>query len=220
MTLSSSSLQNGHRMCVWFRSAHSHATARQPVACVVDCYAPHVGSNDLVEPPLSLSRHSRDHGPILYLGSVYNAIRCVSNKFGARRRISAGKGYKSLPHGAPLAEFVHDGLRLVGSSLAGEETCITAPELNLAFESGARSRHLLSVDHVFLTHGPWITPQGLPTTSPSGMFIDNRPGNLYVPRCWSSRCAGFSASGPILTGTSRGERPPVQPGRTCRCGAT
>ena len=83
---------------------------------------------------------------------------------------------------APLAEFTYDGLRLLGSSLAGEESFIVAPELNLAFDVGRAQRELLSVDHVFLTHGHMDHAAGIAYYFSQRMFIDNPPGHLYLPR--------------------------------------
>jgi ribonuclease Z len=83
--------------------------------------------------------------------------------------------------GAPLAEFEHGGIRLVGSSLAGEETFIVAPELNLAFDVGRAQRELLSVDHVFLSHGHMDHAAGIAYYFSQRMFIDNQPGHLYLP---------------------------------------
>ncbi len=84
--------------------------------------------------------------------------------------------------GAPLAEFVHENLRLVGSSLAGEETYVVAPELNLGFDVGRAQRELLGIDHVFLTHGHMDHAAGIAYYFSQRMFIDNPPGHLYVPR--------------------------------------
>lgn len=83
--------------------------------------------------------------------------------------------------GAPLAEFCHHDLRLVGSSLAGEETFIVAPELNLAFDMGRAQREILGVDHVFLTHGHMDHAAGIAYYFSQRMFIDNQPGYLYAP---------------------------------------
>ena len=83
---------------------------------------------------------------------------------------------------APLAEFVHENLRLLGSSLAGEETYIVAPELNLAFDIGRAQREILAVDHVFLTHGHMDHAAGMAYYFSQRMFVDNQPGHLYVPR--------------------------------------
>lgn len=83
---------------------------------------------------------------------------------------------------APLAEFVYENLRLLGSSLAGEETFIVAPELNLAFDIGRAQRETLAVDHIFLTHGHMDHAAGIAYYFSQRMFVDNQPGHLYVPR--------------------------------------
>ncbi len=81
----------------------------------------------------------------------------------------------------PIAEFTHGGVHLVGSSLAGEESYVVAPELNLAFDVGRAQRDLLAVDHVFLTHGHMDHAAGIAYYFSQRMFLDNAPGHLYVP---------------------------------------
>jgi ribonuclease Z len=81
----------------------------------------------------------------------------------------------------PLAEFVHGGLRLIGSSLAGEETVVIAPELNLAFDFGRAPREIVAIDHVFLTHGHMDHAAGVAYYFAQRMFVDNPPGHLYMP---------------------------------------
>ncbi|MCK4341573.1 MAG: MBL fold metallo-hydrolase [Phycisphaerae bacterium] len=82
---------------------------------------------------------------------------------------------------APLAEFVHGNIRLLGSSLAGEETYIVAPELNLAFDIGRAQRETLGVDHILLSHGHMDHAAGIAYYFSQRMFIDNQPGHLYAP---------------------------------------
>ncbi|MFH1746460.1 MAG: MBL fold metallo-hydrolase [Planctomycetota bacterium] len=81
----------------------------------------------------------------------------------------------------PVAEILHDGIRLLGFSLAGEETYFVAPELNLAFDVGRCQRHVLAVDHVFLTHGHMDHAAGIAYYFSQRMFIDNAPGHVYAP---------------------------------------
>lgn len=81
----------------------------------------------------------------------------------------------------PIAQLEHGNVRLLGSSLAGEETFIVAPELNLAFDVGRAQREVLSVDHVFLSHGHMDHAAGLAYYFSQRMFIDNAPGHVYVP---------------------------------------
>lgn len=83
--------------------------------------------------------------------------------------------------GAPLAEFTHGNVHLLGSSLAGEETFIVAPELNVAFDVGRAQRELLGVDHVFLSHGHMDHAAGIAYYFSQRMFIDTPPGHLYAP---------------------------------------
>ncbi len=81
----------------------------------------------------------------------------------------------------PIAEFEHDGIRLIGFSLAGEESFLAAPELNVAFDVGRGPRELISVDHVLLTHGHMDHAAGLAYYFAQRDFVDNAPGRLYAP---------------------------------------
>lgn len=79
------------------------------------------------------------------------------------------------------AEFLHDDLRIVGVSLAGEETAILLPELNIAFDVGSVSREMLGIDHVFLTHGHMDHAAGIAYYFSQRMFMDNAPGKMWMP---------------------------------------
>lgn len=81
----------------------------------------------------------------------------------------------------PLAEYNFQGIRLLGSSLAGEETFVVAPELNLAFDVGRAPREVVNVDNVFLTHGHMDHAAGAAYYFAQRMFVDNDPGHLYLP---------------------------------------
>lgn len=83
---------------------------------------------------------------------------------------------------SPRAEFTHGGIRLIGCSLAGEETYVVAPELNLAFDIGRAQRETLAVDHIFLSHGHMDHAAGIAYYFSQRMFVDNQPGHVYVPR--------------------------------------
>lgn len=89
--------------------------------------------------------------------------------------------YKHRPMATPIAEFEHDGIHLLGSSLAGEETFIVAPEMNLAFDVGRAQQELLSADNVFLSHGHMDHAAGVAYYFSQRMFIDNRPGCVFAP---------------------------------------
>ncbi len=81
----------------------------------------------------------------------------------------------------PPAEFVHGDLRILGSSLAGEETYLVMPELNLAFDLGRAPRTALAVDHIFLTHGHMDHAAGIAYYFSQREFLGNQPGHLYAP---------------------------------------
>ena len=81
----------------------------------------------------------------------------------------------------PVAEFRHGGLRILGASLAGEESFLVVPELNLAFDVGRAPREVIAVDHVFLTHGHMDHAAGIAYYFAQRMFLDNDPGHLYMP---------------------------------------
>jgi len=81
----------------------------------------------------------------------------------------------------PIAEFCYGGIRLVGCSLAREETFIVAPEMNLAFDVGRAPREVIAVDHVFLSHGHMDHAAGIAYYFAQRTNAEQSPGNLYLP---------------------------------------
>lgn len=81
----------------------------------------------------------------------------------------------------PLAEFHHAGLRILGHSLAGVETYVFVPELNIAFDFGRAPQELVGIDHVFLSHGHTDHSAGLVYYCAQRLFLDNEPGHIYLP---------------------------------------
>ena len=82
---------------------------------------------------------------------------------------------------AATAEILHDGLRVLGYSAAGEETWFALPEFDVAFDLGRAPRELLSINHVCLSHGHMDHAAGIAYYFSQRMFIDNAPGHLYAP---------------------------------------
>jgi ribonuclease Z len=82
----------------------------------------------------------------------------------------------------PVAEHEFQGIRLLGSSFAGEETFVVAPELNLAFDVGRAQREVVAVDHVLLSHGHMDHAAGVAFYFAQREFVDNDPGHVYVPQ--------------------------------------
>jgi len=80
-----------------------------------------------------------------------------------------------------VAEIEHGRIRILGISLAGEETAFVLPEMNLAFDVGRCQQEVLGVDHVFLSHGHMDHAAGIAYYFSQRMFIDNQPGHLFAP---------------------------------------
>ncbi len=72
-------------------------------------------------------------------------------------------------------------LRLIGYSLAGEETVIAAPELNVCFDIGKAPQEVISIDHLCITHGHPDHTAGLHYYFTQRWFLDVEPGTAYVP---------------------------------------
>lgn len=75
-----------------------------------------------------------------------------------------------------LVEKQVGGQHLQGYSLAGEETVIVLPELNLCFDVGRAPREVISIDHVFLSHGHMDHAAGVAYYFSQRCFVGNSPG--------------------------------------------
>jgi len=74
------------------------------------------------------------------------------------------------------------GIRLLGYSLAGEETVLVAPELNVCFDAGRAPAEIISVDYLCLTHGHMDHAAGVAYYFSQRAFVGNAPGCLLAPR--------------------------------------
>ncbi|MHC5182922.1 MAG: hypothetical protein ACYSPI_01420 [Planctomycetota bacterium] len=64
-----------------------------------------------------------------------------------------------------LAKISIDDLDVLGYSVAGEETVIGMPQLDVCFDIGKAPDQLIALNHVLLTHGhmdhaTWTMPRG------------------------------------------------------------
>lgn len=84
--------------------------------------------------------------------------------------------------GGRLIEHQLGGIRLVGYSVAGEETVVAAPELNVCFDIGKAPAEILSIDHVFLSHGHMDHSAGLAYYFSQRNFVGNSPGCVIAPK--------------------------------------
>lgn len=74
------------------------------------------------------------------------------------------------------------GIKLAGTSLAGEESVVIAPELNVAFDVGRAPREIIPIDNVCLTHGHMDHAAGVAYYFSQRTFVGNAPGRVIVHR--------------------------------------
>ncbi|MEE8169573.1 MAG: MBL fold metallo-hydrolase, partial [Phycisphaerae bacterium] len=66
-------------------------------------------------------------------------------------------------------------------SLAGEETVVAAPELNVCFDVGKAPRDIIKIDHVLLSHGHMDHAAGLAYYLSQRNFVGIAPGTVLTP---------------------------------------
>ncbi len=82
--------------------------------------------------------------------------------------------------GSRLVDKRIGDVHVQGFSLAGEETVIALPELNVAFDVGRAPREIISIDHVCLSHGHMDHSAGLAYYFSQRIFQDIAPGCALV----------------------------------------
>lgn len=80
-----------------------------------------------------------------------------------------------------LIEHRLGGIQVLGYSVAGEETVIAVPELNVCFDVGKAPSEILSVDHVLLSHGHMDHSAGIAYYFSQRNFVGNDSGCVLVP---------------------------------------
>jgi ribonuclease Z len=81
----------------------------------------------------------------------------------------------------PVVDKKIQDIQLVGYSIAGEETVIAAPELNVCFDIGKAPQEVIGCDHLCISHGHPDHTAGLHYYFTQRWFIDNLPGTAYLP---------------------------------------
>lgn len=80
-----------------------------------------------------------------------------------------------------LIEHLLGDLRLVGYSVAGEESVVACPELNVCFDVGKAPSEILPIDYVLLTHGHMDHAAGIAYYLSQRNFVGNAPGCVIAP---------------------------------------
>ena len=88
---------------------------------------------------------------------------------------------RELPLIPPLAIVKTPYFHVVGYSVAGEETCIQVPELNVNFDIGKCPRPALTADFCLLTHGHIDHSAGIPYYLSQRFFQGMQPGTILCP---------------------------------------
>ncbi|MFO0974250.1 MAG: MBL fold metallo-hydrolase [Phycisphaerae bacterium] len=81
-----------------------------------------------------------------------------------------------------LFEHELSGIRIVGHSLAGEESVVAVPELNVCFDAGKAPAAFLAIDHLLLTHGHMDHAAGVAYYLSQRNFVGNSPGTIVCPK--------------------------------------
>ncbi|MGB0716553.1 MAG: MBL fold metallo-hydrolase [Phycisphaerae bacterium] len=73
-------------------------------------------------------------------------------------------------------------ITIEGFSLAGEETVVAAPELNVCFDVGRAPREIIPIDNICLSHGHMDHAAGVAYYLSQRSFIGNAPGRIIVDK--------------------------------------
>ncbi|MGD2095480.1 MAG: MBL fold metallo-hydrolase [Phycisphaerales bacterium] len=81
-----------------------------------------------------------------------------------------------------LAHIKIDNLDVIGYSVAGEETVIAMPQLDVCFDIGKAPDQIISVNHVLLTHGHMDHAAGIAYYLSHRNFCGISPGTILAPK--------------------------------------
>ena len=74
------------------------------------------------------------------------------------------------------------GFSVVGYSLAGEETTVALPELNVCFDAGRAPREIVPIDTLCVSHGHMDHAAGIPYYLSQRSFVGTAAGRVVIHR--------------------------------------
>lgn len=106
------------------------------------------------------------------------------------------------------------GMDFIGFSVAGVETVVAVPELNVCFDVGRAPTEVISIDNLCLTHGHMDHAAGLAYYLSQRGFIGTSPGRIILPRPLAQPVQALMAAWADIEGHhSPGEIVGVEPGQ-------
>jgi ribonuclease Z len=80
-----------------------------------------------------------------------------------------------------LSQIQIDDLEILGYSVAGEETVIAVPQLDVCFDMGKAPDQIIPINHVLLTHGHMDHSAGFAYYLSQRKFCGMAPGTILAP---------------------------------------
>jgi len=81
-----------------------------------------------------------------------------------------------------LAHLEIDDLEIIGYSVAGEETVVAMPQLDVCFDIGKAPDQIISINHILLTHGHMDHAAGIAYYLSHRKFCGMPPGTILAPQ--------------------------------------
>ncbi|MFB0554234.1 MAG: MBL fold metallo-hydrolase [Phycisphaerae bacterium] len=81
-----------------------------------------------------------------------------------------------------LASIKIDDLEIIGYSVAGEETVVAMPQLDVCFDVGKAPDQIIPINHILLTHGHMDHAAGIAYYLSQRNFCGISPGTILAPK--------------------------------------
>lgn len=100
-----------------------------------------------------------------------------------------------------LVNIKIDDLDIMGYSVAGEETVIGMPQLDVCFDIGKAPDQVIAINNVLLTHGHMDHAAGLAYYLSHRNFCDQVPGKVFLPEVLTGPLEQIIGAWGIMDGT-------------------